>query len=532
MKAFSNLFAEIDSTTSTNDKVAALAKYFSHADEQNAIWCVALLTGKRPKRTVKSGELRTWCAEESDIPVWLLEESYHIVGDLAETITLLLPPTSKDTDYPLHSVMERLVQLGDKAEDERAAYIKQMWSELEGNELFVFNKLITGGFRVGVSAKIVYKALAAAYDMDSNIIAHKLSGKWQLARTTLSKLLADDGEANISRPYPFFLAYALDTEPAELGDVNDWYIERKLDGIRGQLIVRENELFVWSRGEDLLTDKFVEFHPLVNVLPNGTVLDGEIIPYKDESYLPFHVMQTRIGRKNVTKKALKDAPLIMVCYDIVEYEGKDIRELPLSERRAILTSVLQDVHAQLPDAPLELSPLVEVSSWEQAAEERLKAREYVSEGLMLKHKDSTYQTGRRRGDWWKWKVDPLTIDAVMIYAQRGHGRRADLYTDFTFAVWDGDDLVPFAKAYSGLTDKELVQVDRWVKRNTKEKFGPVRSVTPHHVFEIAFEGINPSGRHKSGVAVRFPRILRWRKDKAAKEANTKEDLMALLEVYG
>lgn len=531
MKAFSELFTRIDMTTSTNDKVAALVDYFTTVDEKDAIWCVALLTGKRPKRTVKTSELREWCAEVSGTPLWLLEESYHIVGDLAETIALLLATGKEVTEHSLNDVMHQLMLLADKSEEERKLYITKIWSELSDSELFVFNKLITGGFRIGVSSKIVIKALAKAFDMEPNVVALKLSGNWLPAKTSLNKLLKETGDEDASRPYPFFLAYALDTEPQELGDINEWYVERKLDGIRGQLIVRNNELFVWSRGEELLTDKFVEFHPLVDVLPNGTVLDGEIIPYKDDSYLPFHVMQTRIGRKNVTKKSLTEAPLIIVCYDLLEDNGEDIREWPLQERRTKLEQVLAEAQNQLPDAPLKLSPVLPLTSWEQAAEERLRSREYVSEGLMLKRKGSTYQTGRRRGNWWKWKVDPLSVDAVMIYAQRGHGRRADLYTDFTFAVWDGDTLVPFAKAYSGLTDKELLEIDRWVKRNTKEKFGPVRSVTPHHVFELGFEGIKPSTRHKSGVAVRFPRILRWRKDKAAKEANTKEDILALLKAY-
>lgn len=530
MKAFSQLFNRIDQTTSTNEKIAALANYFTTTNEQDAIWCVALLTGKRPKRTVKSSELREWCADVSDIPKWLLEESYHIVGDLAETIALLLPKQSSGKDYPLNEVINKLIQLGSKAENERAAYIKHMWQELDGTELFVFNKLIIGGFRMGVSSKIVTKALAKAYGIDVNVVAHKLSGNWQPNKTKLSDLLSADGTEDISRPYPFYLAYALDVAPNDLGDISEWYIERKLDGIRGQLIVRDNELFVWSRGEDLMTEKFPEFHPLINLLPNGTVLDGEVIPMKDGTYLPFHVMQTRIGRKNVTKKSLTDAPLVMVCYDLLEHNGDDIREQPLSKRRSLLIEVLNELHSKLPEAPLILSPALDCTTWEDAVKEREQSREYVSEGLMLKRKDSTYKTGRKRGDWWKWKVDPLTIDGVLIYAQRGHGRRANLYTDFTFAVWDGDELVPFTKAYSGLTDKELVEIDRWIKRNTQDKFGPVRSVTPHHVFELAFEGINPSSRHKSGVALRFPRILRWRKDKAVKEANTKEDLMALLEV--
>ncbi len=529
MRAFSQLFQNIDQTTSSNEKINALVTYFDTAKPEDAIWCVALLTGKRPRRTVKTSELKLWCAEESNIPAWLLEESYHIVGDLAETISLVLPTGSSENVYQLHTIIETLIKLRDRAEDERKEYILSMWQQLTREELFVFNKLITGGFRMGVSSKIVIKALAITYNTDSNIVAHKLSGNWNPETATLEGLMTAETGDDISKPYPFFLAYPLDQEPEELGDVQDWFIEHKLDGIRGQLIIRDQQLFVWSRGEELLTDKFIEFHPLVNILPNGTVLDGEIIPMKDRKYLPFHVMQTRIGRKNVSKKSLSEAPLVMVCYDLLEYDHKDIRELPLVERRDLLQKVLDDATHLLPDLSLRLSALLNCNSWEEATQHRANARENMSEGLMLKRKDSIYQTGRKKGGWWKWKVDPLTIDGVLLYAQRGHGRRADLYTDFTFAVWDGEELVPFTKAYSGLTDKELVEVDRWVKRNTLDKFGPVRSVTPHHVFELAFEGIRPSTRHKSGVSLRFPRILRWRKDKSVKDANTKEDLLAILE---
>jgi DNA ligase-1 len=529
MKAFSHLFTEIDQTTSTNDKIDALADYFSTADEKDAIWCVALLTGNRPKRTIKSGELRDWCCHLIDIPVWIMEESYHIVGDLAETITLLLPEQKDTVDYKLSTIINELRALHNKTDEERKAFIIDRWMHLSKQELFIFNKLITGNFRMGVSDKIVIKALAKTFDIDENVVAHRLSGNWDADQIVLSQLLTEQNSADdLSKPYPFYLAYPLESPVEELGDVQDWYIERKFDGIRGQIIIRNKTLFVWSRGEDLMTEKFVEFHGLVDVLPDGTVIDGEIIPLKDEQLLPFHVMQTRIGRKNITKKTLQDAPLVMLCYDLLEHNGKDIRDMPISERRQLLTQLLLDAQQQEPAVPLQLSPLVICDNWQQVAGERLKAREFGCEGLMLKRKDSVYKTGRKRGDWWKWKVDPLSIDGVLIYAQRGHGRRANLYTDFTFAVWNGDELVPFTKAYSGLTDKELVEVDNWIKKNTLDKFGPVRSVTPKLVFEIGFEGINPSPRHKSGIALRFPRILRWRKDKSADQANTKEDLQNML----
>jgi DNA ligase-1 len=532
MRAFSELFTRIDQTTSTNEKIDALVHYLATADPADAIWAVALLSGRRPKRTVKTAELWAWSAEMSGLPTWLMAESYHIVGDLAETISLLLPEQDEEAEYPLHELLRELMALQDKNEEERKEYITSTWKHLHKQELFVFTKLITGNFRIGVSDKIVIKALAKHYNIDENVVAHRLTGAWEVAGNTLEALLArDEGRADISRPYPFYLAYPLETAPDALGEVDEWQIERKYDGIRGQIIVRDHQLFIWSRGEDLLTDKFVEFAGLTNVLPGGTVIDGEILPYKDGHALPFHVMQTRIGRKNVTKKALQDAPLVMICYDILEQDGVDIRHLSMQERRQILEAVIAEAREKQQDMPLMLSPLVEVKTWDEVVNERSCSRENYCEGLMLKRKNSEYKTGRRRGDWWKWKIDPLSIDGVLLYAQRGHGRRADLYTDFTFAVWDGEELVPFAKAYSGLTDKEMIEVDRWVKQHTLDKFGPVRSVTPELVFEIGFEGISPSPRHKSGIALRFPRILRWRTDKSVKEANTKADLLALLQLH-
>jgi DNA ligase-1 len=533
MKAFSDLFVRIDQTTSTNEKVDALVDYFATADEQDSIWCVALLSGRRPKRTVKTSELWDWCAEASQIPGWLLAESYHIVGDLAETISLLLPAGNSTRDYKLHEIMLSIMDLQNSNETQRKEFITSLWQQFNKQELFVFNKFITGGFRMGVSDKIIIKALAKHANIDETIVAHRLTGSWVPYDTTISQLLAaQDAESDISKPYPFYLAYPLETTPDELGIPEDWYAERKYDGIRGQIIIRNNQLFTWSRGEDLLTDKFVEFHRLLGVIPNGTVLDGEILPFKDGRYLPFHIMQTRTGRKNVTKRALQDAPLVMVCYDILEHNGIDIRHLSIKERRTILEQMLQEAYLANEQIPLHISPLIPFKTWEELTQERLCSRENQCEGLMLKRRSSEYKTGRRRGDWWKWKVDPLTIDGVLIYAQRGHGRRANLYTDFTFAVWDGEELVPFTKAYSGLTDKELLEVDKWIKANTRDKFGPVRSVTPSLVFEIGFEGISPSPRHKSGIALRFPRILRWRHDKAATEANTKADLLNLLNIHG
>ncbi len=526
---FVELFEAIDRTTKTSAKVAAMVSYLERATADDKLFAIAVLIGNKPKRPIKTTDLRLWASEQSGIPLWLLEESYYIVGDLAETITLVIPASaerSQANDYSLRTILQDIVALRNADVTAQREKVLAYWSTLRGTALFVFNKLLTGNFRVGVSRKLVVKAIAQYLQREEPEVEHRLIGKWDPFEETMDSLFQDNiQEHKHFLPYPFYLAYALDRDASALGPLTDWIIEAKLDGIRGQLIVRKGELFVWSRGEDLMTEKFVEFHPLRDVLPDGTVIDGEVIPWKDDKPLDFAVMQTRIGRKNVSKASLLAAPLVMVCYDLLEWEGQDIRDWPLAKRREKLQQILQDFPVQ---SLLILSPALDFASWEDAERYRQDARQYQAEGLMLKHRDSPYEVGRKRGQWWKWKTDPMTIDGVMIYAQSGHGRRANLFTDYTFAVWDGDELVPFAKAYSGLTDKELHVIDNWIKRHTIEKFGPVRSVTPQLVFELAFEGINASSRHKSGVALRFPRILRWRQDKPASEANTKEDLLNLI----
>ncbi len=529
MKDFVHLFQQLDQTTKTNKKVAALVSYFEQANEMDKLWTIAILSHRRPKRSVRTVKLREWTAEISGIPLWLFEDSYHVVGDLAETMALVHPNVESKGDKSLSEWIQFLIDLNELEEEGKKEKVLWAWNQLNHDERFVFNKLITGGWRMGLSQKLMTRALAQHTGIEENMLSHRLMGDWKPQQTSYQKLVVQPDESeNLSRPYPFYLAYALEEETKALGKPTEWFAERKWDGIRGQLIVREGELFVWSRGEELVTAKFPEFDELKEKLPSGTVIDGEILAYENGQPLNFNVLQTRIGRKNVSKNLLKKAPVIMMAYDLLEYEGKDIREVPMKKRRKQLEKLM----AQLETDKLLLSSLLEFKDWRALAKERDRSRELYAEGLMLKHQDSTYKVGRKKGDWWKWKIDPLTIDAVLLYAMRGHGRRANLYSDYTFAVWKGDDLVPFTKAYSGLTDKEIRQVDAFVKKNTLERFGPVRSVRAELVFEIAFEGIAKSSRHKSGVALRFPRMHRWRKDKPKEEANTLEDLQELLKLYG
>ncbi|MEZ4961573.1 MAG: ATP-dependent DNA ligase [Saprospiraceae bacterium] len=525
MKRFAQLIHEISSSTKTNDKLDALVRYFLAAHDADKLWMLALFTGRRPKRVINSTRLREWAAELAGIPLWLFEESYHSVGDLAETIALVLPEPVQENDQTLTEWMEWLAKTGGLEEPERKTNIVEAWQSLSVNQRFVFNKLLTGGFRIGVSNQLVINALAKTYVMESPVVAHRISGNWTPDSTTFHQLiLSDEIDTDASKPYPFYLAYQLDSGLVELGKPSEWQAEWKWDGIRGQLIKRNNEIFVWSRGEELMTEKFPEYQLLLHHLPDGVALDGEILPWKDDAPLPFNLLQTRIGRKNLTKKILQNAPLVFVAYDLLELENQDFREKPLSERRDNLANLIENAGHPV----LKLSPIVEFENWEVLTKKRQQAREVGSEGLMLKKLDSVYKVGRKRGDWWKWKVDPLTIDCVLVAAQKGHGRRANLYTDYTFAVWDGGKLVTLTKAYSGLTDKEFYQVDSFIKKNIVEKFGPVRTVKPELVFEIGFEGIAESKRHKSGVALRFPRMLRWRQDKQKEAADTLENVKALL----
>jgi DNA ligase-1 len=544
MRLFATLIEEVSASTKKNEKLAAIIRYFTLANEEDKIWALALFTGRRPRRTVNSTRLHEWCAELAGIPLWLFEESYSNVGDLSETIALILPESNAVSEKPLAYWIDRLINLQDKTEEEKKEAITGAWMELGTKERFVFNKLMSASFRIGVSDAMVINALAKIYETDAQVMAHRISGKWDPATTSFSELMeGKHTDTDASKPYPFYLAYPLEENLETLGEPAGWQAEWKWDGIRGQIIKRKGEIFVWSRGEDLITDKFPEYQVLKELLPDGTALDGEIICFSGDRPLPFSVLQTRIGRKNLSKKILQTAPAVFLAYDLLELNYEDLRSKPQDERRTMLEKMVAETkerfnqmhlvsESQTPFV-LKLSPVVTFTSWEQLTGLRQQSRENVSEGLMLKRKAAIYQSGRRRGDWWKWKVDPLSVDAVLVAAQKGSGRRASLYTDYTFAVrGEGGELVTFAKAYSGLTDKEFAEVDSFIKKNILEKFGPVRTVRPQLVFEIGFEGIAESKRHKSGVAVRFPRMLRWRKDKPVEEINTIDDLKALLRNYG
>ena len=557
MKAFSRLFSELDASTATRAKQDALVRYFAavttQGAERDAAWAVYFLAGGKPRQTVPTRLMRETARDIAGLPEWLFDESYQAVGDLAETIAHVLPPPSHTSDLGLATWIEdRLLGLKGEPPETIAIRLAGWWDELDTPERFLLIKLIGGGFRVGVSKLSVTRALATVSGIDPKIVAHRLMGytdrRTRPAAATYRALIAatsTDGSIDGAmpdelrgQPYPFFLAHALN-EPVGrfdelLGSPADWQVEWKYDGIRGQLVARRGEVFVWSRGEDLITERFPELTALVDAIPPGTVIDGEILVWRAAEGVPapFADLQTRIGRKTLSKKLLAEVPVVLVAYDLLEEGGIDLRTHGQAERRARLEALVATI-----DRPtLRLSPVLMADSWQDFAVLRAEARDRRVEGFMLKRRDARYGVGRTKdvGVWWKWKIDPLSVDAVLIYAQRGHGRRASLYTDFTFAVWDRPQgtepraLIPFAKAYSGLTDEEMVKVDAIVKKTTIEKFGPVRSVKPTQVFELGFEGIQRSPRHKSGIATRFPRMLRWRTDKPIEEADTLASLEALM----
>ncbi|MCB9282685.1 MAG: ATP-dependent DNA ligase [Lewinellaceae bacterium] len=522
MKDFSQLFSRLE-TSESLEKVAALEKYFAGADERNKLWTIALLSNQRPRRVVTTATLQRWAREYAQLPVWLFEESHRVVGDIAETIALILPSPSEIRDFPLSYWIEIVLNLGEKEEAKQKEAIFNAWSEMSKEDRFLLNKLLTGGLRLGVSQKVLVNALARHTGLDDNLIAHRLMREWSPVEHTFQDLLLDgEGDASRSRPYPFFLASPLEIEPHLLGEIADWQVERLWDGIRAQLIVRQGELFVWSNSEELLTHKFPEFNTLLGTLPDGTVLDGEILAFRDSLPLPLQDLQTRIGRKNVTRKSMQEIPVIFIAFDLLESQGKDIRSRPLVERRELLEKIAPA------GSVLHLSERVEAGSWAEVRENRDKAREYASKGLVIRRRSAPYRSGRKRGDWWEYKVAPLTIDAVLLYVQRGEGQEAGSFVEFTFAVWGDEGLVPIAKTEVDLTEPEKNELTAWAKNNTLERFGPVRSLKPEHVFEIAFESIAPSTRHKSGITLRNPRIVRWRREKKAEEADTLERLKAFL----
>lgn len=528
MRRFTELFRQLDESNRTLDKTAALRRYFDGADPGDAAWVLWFFWGNRLSPGISSRRLRQWAADLAGYPDWLVDTCYERVGDLAETAALLLPLSGgRGTDCSLREVIEeKLLPL--KHWDDRFQFLllREFWLSLDRPQALVLNKMLTGGFRIGVSRLLVVRALSESLRIDRPTLTHRLMGEWEPTAEFFTSLSSEaaNREARATRPYPFYLASPVDGDPAGLGSPADWIAEWKWDGIRAQLIRREGQCHLWSRGDERVTAAFPEIAGAAESLQDGTVLDGEILAWGNGKPLGFHVLQTRLNRKKPDAGVLSRAPVLFMAYDCLEAAGDDLREQSLEVRKARLRACISQLHG----TAIRLSPELPFSDWKSLKADWDRAREEGVEGIMLKDRAGSYKVGRVRGEWWKWKVDPHTADLVMVYAQAGHGRRATLYTDYTLAARDGEALVPVAKAYSGLTGAEIREVDRWIKRHTLARRGPVRTVPPEQVFEIGFEGLRPSTRHKSGIAMRFPRILRWRKDKPVSEIDTLDSLRKLL----
>ena len=527
MQRFTQLFQEVDRTTRTSEKTAALRRYFEQVPPADAVWALRVLAGQKLIRAVPYPRLRAWAAEAAGLEPWLFNECYGAVGDLSETLALVLPGGEVPTEMSLHELVTlRILPLAQMTEAEQRQSILETWHLLSRPQRFLFHKLISSNFRFGAARKVVINALAAAADIEPAVMQHRLSGRPIEPTAEAFEALLSGTEQDEARPYPFYLAHQLDTAPDQLGDLADWRAEWKWDGIRAQIIRRGGQTLVWSRGDELITDAFPELRGVGDSLPEGTVLDGEVLAYEHGRPLAFSLLQRRLNRKKREAMLFVDVPVVFMAYDILEHCGTDVRQQTTDQRRSLLEAVMPE------DPGLVLSPRIDAASWAELAELRGESRDRNVEGLMLKRADAPYAAGRVKGQWWKWKVDPYTIDCVMVYAQRGSGRRSSLFTDYTFAVWSGDpgrgELVPVTKAYSGLTDQEFGKVDHFIKNHTVGKRGSFRQVEPKLVFEIGFEGINESDRHKSGVALRFPRMLRWRTDKQPEDADTLSSLRDLL----
>ena len=527
VRRFCELYEALDRTTSTNAKVSALAVYFRQADPADAAWAIFFLTGRRLKRVVPSAGLRAWAQEVTGLPEWLLLECYSAAGDFAELVALALDAIEPGVPEPDLSLTEwveqRLMPLQRAELAAQRERVMRWWRGLPRSERFILNKLLTGEFRVGVAQTLVVRALAEAIGAEPTVVAARMMGDWTPSASWFAGLRTPSAAAqDPSQPYPFFLAAPLEGVPQELGDRADWLVEWKWDGIRAQLVRRGGQTWLWSRGEELVTHRFPEIAAAATHLPDGTVLDGEILAFQDGRPLPFSALQQRISRQKQVAQIMRAVPVVFVAYDVLEAGGQDVRGEPLSSRRERLLSLVAG------ESVLRLSPEVDAPGWEALAALRLESRARGVEGFILKRRDAEYGVGRRKGAWWKWKIDPFAVDAVLIYAQPGNGRRASLLTDYTFGVWNEDQLVPIAKAYSGLSNAEIEELDTWIRRHTLERHGPVRAVEPVQVFELGFEAIAPSSRHRSGIAVRFPRMLRWRRDKKASEADSLTSLRQLL----
>ena len=521
MRAFAALLESILLTPSRNQKLALMVQYFKETPDPDRGYALSILTNELSFNQVKPAFLKKIVLDKVD-PV-LFDMSYDYVGDLAETIALLWPEENNDELPPLFHIVHEMDTLKpSEIQNKVMGYL----SSGTATERWALIKMVTGNLRVGVSARLAKTALAEMGQKDIDDIEHLWHG---LSTPYLDMFAWLDGKAEAPKIesfqtfHPMMLSNPIDEEKDFIKmEPSDFQAEWKWDGIRIQLAIDGESKKLYSRTGDDISNSFPD---LTDSLKGQGVLDGELLVGNDFSAASFNALQQRLNRKTVSAKMMTDYPAFIRVYDILFDGEEDVRALPLSERRGRLESWVE----KNANSKLDISPIIDFASWEQLGQTRIQGAEDLDhEGIMIKRKDSVYVAGRPKGAWYKWKRNPCRVDAVLMYAQRGHGKRSSFYSDYTFGVWDKDMIVPVGKAYFGFTDLELVQLDKWVRNHTTERYGPVRQVEHEMVFEVAFDSIHESARHKSGVAMRFPRINRIRWDKPAKEADTIENLRKLI----
>jgi len=518
MRLFGQLLQACLQEPKTLQKISLLSDYFNEESPENMPMALHFLMGENMGRFCSGRQLREWAAQLLGLPDWLVDESYEALGDNSETISLLFPNKPSSLAHDLKAVCERIQQLKSEPIDVKKDWIIDVWSKSSRDDIYTFNKLLGGGIRIGASKKNVLKALSRTVHLDVDILEQRLLGTWEPTKIAYDALVnPDDIAGKGTCPYPFFLASPIQDVDATLMPFSDWQIEPKWDGIRAQLVHRQEGTQLWSRGNDLISDQFPDILDSASELPYG-VYDGEVLAWGADGPQPFADLQKRLNRKKVTRQLLASIPCIMMLYDCLEFEGVDVREQALHERCKKIRDLRPPFYTS---NPLTLNGVSALNDYVK------NARNNRVEGVIIKRLSSAYKSGRVRGDWWKLKVDPLLLDVVIMYAQKGKGIRSGLFTDYTFGVWDNNQLVPIGKAYSGLTNDEIKQVHQILNNHLTDRFGPVRGVSPCVVLEVAFDSIQESPRHKSGLALRFPRINRLRLDKPVEEANSLEDARAL-----
>ncbi|MBT5377938.1 MAG: ATP-dependent DNA ligase [Opitutae bacterium] len=527
MNHFTQLFQSVDSVSGTNQRIRYLREYFEESKPEDSIWACWFLDGNRVKNLIRLKDLKILVADVCSLPLWLVEDSHEVVGDLAETLSLLLKSFAKGKEpIPLSTVVEKFIlPLSSMNVEEKCRTIKDAWARLRPEDLLPYHKLMMGAFRMGISNGNLCRALGDINNVPPAIIAQRMMGKWQPGDRTLQNIIVSaTTEEDLNAPVPFCLASPLMAKVNTLGDNAEWQIEWKWDGIRAQLIKSHSGTLIWSRGGESVGGAFPEILEAAKLLPKGVCLDGEILAWNQNGLMPFHDLQRRLGRKSPGVQIQRTVPTRFIAYDIIRFAGEDLRNKVLVKRRHLLEQLVTSLPSQY---PIGISRPVEAGNWEEYQILRDESREKGVEGFMLKHIESRYNPGRKKGGWYKWKIAPLEADMVLVGAQMGHGRRANIFSDYSLAVWHKDELVVVAKAYSGLTDNEILKVDKQIRKTIIGKFGPVRSVKPMIVFQVAFEGVQRSRRRKTGVGLRFPRIQRWRQDKLPEEAGHLDEIMAL-----